>query len=78
MSNWNNGKQVAIAGKTLLFLDEIQEAPKAISSLRYFYEIAPEQHIIAAGSLLEFEIYQTLLYKWVSGERLYRTVISHW
>jgi predicted AAA+ superfamily ATPase len=49
------GKKI-IPGKTLLFLDEIQEAPQAISSLRYFYEIAPEQHIIAAGSLLEFEL----------------------
>jgi predicted AAA+ superfamily ATPase len=40
--------------KTLLFLDEIQESPKAIQLLRYFYEEIPELHIIAAGSLLEF------------------------
>ncbi len=39
---------------TLLFLDEIQESPKAIQSLRYFYEEFPELHVIAAGSLLEF------------------------
>jgi uncharacterized protein len=41
-------------GKTLLFLDEIQESPKAIQLLRYFYEEIPELHVIAAGSLLEF------------------------
>jgi predicted AAA+ superfamily ATPase len=43
-------------GKTLLFLDEIQECPKAITSLRYFYEKMPQLHVIAAGSLLEFAI----------------------
>jgi uncharacterized protein len=41
-------------GKTLLFLDEIQECPKAIMALRYFKEEIPELHVIAAGSLLEF------------------------
>ena len=39
---------------TLLFIDEIQESPKAIQLLRYFYEEIPELHVIAAGSLLEF------------------------
>lgn len=39
---------------TLLFIDEIQECPKAIQQLRYFYEDIPELHVIAAGSLLEF------------------------
>ncbi len=38
----------------LLFIDEIQESPKAISLLRYFYEDIPNLHVIAAGSLLEF------------------------
>jgi uncharacterized protein len=38
----------------LLFFDEIQVAPKAIMSLRYFYEEMPGLHLIAAGSLLEF------------------------
>ncbi len=42
------------AGKTLLFLDEIQECPQAIVALRYFYEKVPELHVIAAGSLVEF------------------------
>jgi predicted AAA+ superfamily ATPase len=37
---------------SLIIFDEIQEAPNAISSLKYFYESAPEYHIIAAGSLL--------------------------
>ncbi len=41
-------------GKTLLFIDEIQTTPKAIMSLRYFYEEMPLLHVIAAGSLLEF------------------------
>ncbi|MEK6481660.1 AAA family ATPase [Catalinimonas sp. 4WD22] len=39
---------------TLLFIDEIQESPKAIQLLRYFYEEMPELPVIAAGSLLEF------------------------
>jgi len=45
-----------IPGETLLFLDEIQRCPKALTSLRYFKEKAPELHVIAAGSLLEFAI----------------------
>lgn len=44
------------AGKTLLFFDEIQACPSAINRLRYFYENYPEQHLIAAGSLLEFAL----------------------
>lgn len=42
------------AGRTLLFLDEIQACLPAISSLRFFYEKLPDLHLIAAGSLLEF------------------------
>ncbi len=41
---------------TLVFFDEIQECPKAIMALRYFYEELPDIHIIAAGSLLEFAL----------------------
>ena len=44
------------SGNTLLFLDEIQECPKAIMSMRYFYEEMPDVHIIGAGSLLEFSL----------------------
>ncbi len=43
-----------VPGRTLLFLDEIQMCPRAISALRYFYEEMPELHVIATGSLLEF------------------------
>ena len=42
--------------KTLLFLDEIQECPKAIQALRYFKERYPALHVIGAGSLLEFTL----------------------
>ena len=45
-------------GTTLLFLDEIQQVPQAIIALRYFYELMPNLHVIAAGSLLEFAIEQ--------------------
>ena len=45
-----------VPGKTLLFFDEIQEAPKAIIALRYFYEKMPELHVIAAGSLFDFAV----------------------
>ena len=38
---------------TLLFIDEIQNSPRAVSLLRYFYEKAPRLYVIAAGSLLE-------------------------
>lgn len=40
--------------ETILFIDEIQESPKAIQLLRYFYEEIPAIHIICAGSLLDF------------------------
>ena len=48
-----NGRRI-VAGRTLLFLDEVQACPRAIMALRYFYEQVPELHVIAAGSLLEF------------------------
>jgi predicted AAA+ superfamily ATPase len=41
---------------TLLFIDEIQESPKTIALLRYFYEDIPELNVISAGSLLEFSL----------------------
>lgn len=43
-------------GETLLFLDEIQAAPQLIHLLRYFYEEYSTLHVIAAGSLLDFEL----------------------
>jgi uncharacterized protein len=46
-------KTLAKKSTTLLFIDEIQEVPKALNILRYFYELAPEISVIAAGSMLE-------------------------
>lgn len=43
---------------TLIIFDEIQEVPRALSSLKYFYENAPQYHIICAGSLLGFALHQ--------------------
>lgn len=48
-----------VPGKTLLFLDEVQASEQAILALRYFYELLPELHVIAAGSLLDFALEQT-------------------
>lgn len=39
--------------RTLIFIDEIQNEPKAVQTLRYFYEKRPDLYVIAAGSLLE-------------------------
>lgn len=47
-----------IPGKTLIFLDEIQEAENGITALKYFNENAREQHVIAAGSLLGIELHR--------------------
>ena len=44
--------------RTLIILDEIQEAPRAISALKYFCEDAPEYAIVAAGSLLGVAIHE--------------------
>jgi predicted AAA+ superfamily ATPase len=43
---------------TLIIFDEIQEIPKALKSLKYFCENAPEYHVIAAGSLLGVALHQ--------------------
>lgn len=43
-----------VPGKTLLFIDEIQDCQEAIMALRFFKEDMPDLHVIAAGSLLEF------------------------
>jgi predicted AAA+ superfamily ATPase len=47
-----------IEGKTLIIFDEIQECPKALTSLKYFRENAPNQMIAAAGSLLGLAVHQ--------------------
>ena len=43
---------------TLIIFDEIQEVPRALSSLKYFYENAPEYHIVCAGSLLGIALHE--------------------
>ena len=48
------------AGRTLLFIDEIQCVPKAVALLRYFYEDMPQLHVIAAGSMLQSLIRQRI------------------
>ena len=44
--------EAILPGETLIILDEIQSSPRALTSLKYFCEDAPEYHVIAAGSLL--------------------------
>lgn len=51
------GKKIT-PGSTLLFFDEIQVCPRALTALRYFYEEMSELHIVGAGSLLNFAIEQ--------------------
>lgn len=45
---------------TLIILDEIQNAPKALESLKYFCEDAKEYHVIAAGSLLGVAVHENV------------------
>ena len=52
-----SGKKIE-ADNTLLIFDEIQEVPRALSSLKYFCENAPEYHIICAGSLLGIALHE--------------------
>lgn len=49
-------------GDTLIILDEIQDAPNVLESLKYFCEEAPEYHIVAAGSLLGVAIHKNVSY----------------
>ena len=53
---WTTG--VTIDADTLIILDEIQEAPRGITALKYFQEKAPEYHVVAAGSLLGIAMHQ--------------------
>lgn len=43
---------------TLLIFDEVQEVPRALTSLKYFYENAPQYHIVCAGSLLGIALHE--------------------
>ncbi|HNX21898.1 MAG TPA: ATP-binding protein [Bacteroidales bacterium] len=49
--------QKIIPNETLIFFDEIQEIPKALTSLKYFYENCPEYYVVVAGSLLGVSIH---------------------
>ena len=44
--------------QSLLVFDEVQEVPRALASLKYFYENAPQYHIVCAGSLLGIALHQ--------------------
>ena len=46
------------AEHTLLIFDEVQEVPRALTSLKYFYENAPQYAIVAAGSMLGVALHQ--------------------
>lgn len=50
--------QMEIDESTLIIFDEIQAAPRGITSLKYFYEKAPQYHIMAAGSLLGIAMHE--------------------
>lgn len=47
-----------VPGKTLIFLDEIQEINRGLASLKYFCENAPEYHVAVAGSLLGITLHE--------------------
>ena len=49
-------------GDTLIILDEIQDSPKVLESLKYFCEEAPQYHVVAAGSLLGVTIHEGVFY----------------
>lgn len=51
------GKKIDPSNSLLIF-DEIQEVPRALSSLKYFYENAPQYHIVCAGSLLGIALHE--------------------
>lgn len=52
-----SGKKIDPQG-TLLIFDEVQEVPRALASLKYFYEDAPQYHIVCAGSLLGIALHE--------------------
>ena len=59
----NMGLEIYVGRKidpenTLLIFDEVQEVPRALASLKYFYENAPHYHIVCAGSLLGIALHE--------------------
>ena len=65
-----SGKKI-VAGKTLIFIDEVGEAPRALAALKYFAEDAPEYHVIVAGSLLGLAIHNGVSYPVGKTDELY-------
>ncbi len=59
--NIETGTEIT-TGDTLIILDEIQDVPAVLESLKYFCEEAPEYHVIAAGSLLGVTIHEGVSY----------------
>lgn len=57
-------KQPIVPGETLIILDEIQELPRGLSSLKYFCEEIPEYHVVVAGSLLGVAMRQVNRRQW--------------
>ena len=54
--------QGIVPGKTLIFFDEAQDAPRCVEALKYFCEDAREQHVVVAGSLLGLLNHQNVSY----------------
>lgn len=52
-----SGKKIS-PDHTLLIFDEVQEVPRALASLKYFCEDAPQYHIVCAGSLLSIALHE--------------------
>lgn len=50
--------QKIVAGETCIILDEIQEAPRGLASLKYFQENAPQYHVVVAGSLMGIALHK--------------------
>ena len=59
------------ADNTLIFIDEVGEAPRALASLKYFQEEARQYHIIVAGSLLGLAIHEGVSYPVGQTDELY-------
>ena len=54
--------QGIVPGKTLIFFDEAQDAPRCVEALKYFCEDAREQHVVVAGSLLGLLTHKNVSY----------------
>ncbi len=61
---------------TLILFDEIQEAPRVLTSLKYFHENSPEHHVIAAGSLLGISLHENFSFPVGKVDYLYLYPLS--